>query len=246
VVGANPGESGPIILLVVRKLLLLIICFVPSLLCAAETWQEALGHMPLSTNVTQLNRTNCVQLMLNSFQSNETVKALIFMPGATDEFYMFRRAKATLTNASPSLLDAVNALTNQTLVRATFLPPFLLLHSDEDPLEPLHQIKNESTLEKLKQKPFVPHALYYDKDWDYLLPILKKTMRVQFLPQRYSRDSWHFYRHSFAAWNLNGWEALEAVSLAGKTKFTVNRNQVMFEADVRVRKLPTLDHYPHD
>jgi hypothetical protein len=230
----------------VRKLLLIFICLVPSLLSAAENWQEALSHMPLSTNVTQLNRTNCVQSMLNSFQSNDTVKALIFMPGATDEFYMFRRAKATLTNSSPTLLDAVNALTNQTLIRATFLSPFLLLHSDEDPLEPLYQIKNESTLGKLKQKPFVWHALFYDKDWDYLLPVLRPNLRVQFLPELYSRDSWHFYRHSFAAWNLSGWETLQAVSMAGKTKFTVKRNEVVFEADVRVRKLPTIDHYPHD
>ena len=245
-VRANSRESGSIVLLIVRKLLLIVIGLLPSLLDAAEQWQEALSQMPLKTNVTQLNRTNCVQLMLSSFQSNRTVKALIFMPGATDEFYMFRRARATLTNASPSLQDAVNALTNQTLIRATFLPPFLLLHSDEDPLEPLYQVESDSTLVKLKQKPFVPHAEYYDKDWDYLLPVLKKAVSMQLLPQLYSRDSWHFYRHSLAAWNLSDWEALEAISLAGKTKFTVKRNRVIFEADVRVRRFPSIEHYPHD
>ncbi len=45
--------------------------------------------MPLGTNVTELNRTNCVGIMLRAFQSNNVVKALIFMPGATDEFYFF-------------------------------------------------------------------------------------------------------------------------------------------------------------
>src|ERR1043165_7155168 len=86
---------------------------------AEETWQSALDRMPLNTAVTELNRTNCVEVLLNALQPDATVKALIFMPGATDEFYMFNRAKAALTNAAPSLLDAVNALTNQTYIRAT-------------------------------------------------------------------------------------------------------------------------------
>src|SRR6266404_2918704 len=103
---------------------------------AAETWPEVLARMPLNAAIPQLNRSNCVDTMLHAFQSNRVVKALIFMPAATDEFYLFRRAKADLTNASPTLLDAVIALTNQTFIRATFRPPLLLLHTDEDPLEP--------------------------------------------------------------------------------------------------------------
>src|SRR6266478_1597228 len=89
---------------------------------AADDWPAALARMPLAGHVAQLNRTNCVEIMLNAFQSNSIVKALIFMPGATDEFYMFRRARAELTNAHPSLLDAVCALTNQTLIRVTAKP----------------------------------------------------------------------------------------------------------------------------
>ena len=73
--------------------------------------------------------------MLDAFQSNAVVKALIFMPGATDELYFFRRAHAKLTNANPSLLDAIVALTNQTYIQATFQPPLLLLHTTEDPLD---------------------------------------------------------------------------------------------------------------
>src|SRR5437870_2191697 len=130
---------------------------------AAEPWQDALGRMPLETTVRQLNRTNCVELMLRSFQSNQVLKAIIFMPGATDEFYMFRRAKAELTNPSPSLLDALAALTNQTLIRATVHPPFLLLHTDEDPLEPLIRIGHPPTMEKLRQRRFLPHAVFNDR-----------------------------------------------------------------------------------
>src|SRR5437899_2268812 len=85
---------------------------------AAESWPEALARMPVGSQVRELNRTNCVELMLRALQLNDVVKAVVFMPAATDELYLFRRATAQLTNASPTLLDAVVALTNQTFIRA--------------------------------------------------------------------------------------------------------------------------------
>jgi hypothetical protein len=193
-----------------------------------------------------------VEVMLKAFQSNDVVKALIFMPGATDEFYMFKRARTRLTNASPTLLDAVSALTNQTFIRATFRAPFLLLHSDEDPLEPLITIEAESAVEKLKRTRFVARGVYNDRDWDFMQPILRDCVKTDIKPWRYSKASWHFYRHSFAAWNLNGWEALEAVALAGKTRFKVCRKslldfrgiEVEFKPDARVRSVPTLEAFP--
>jgi hypothetical protein len=200
--------------------------------------------MPLGANVTQLNRTNCVGLMLRAFQSNDVVKALVFMPGATDEFYFFRRARAKLTESPASLLTAVSALTNQTLIRATFRPPLLLLHTAEDLLEPAIRIKHQPTVERLEQARFVAHGLYNDRDWDYLQPILSATLRTDMRPVQYSYDSWHFYRHSFAAWNLTGWEALEATALAGQTSFTVRRKQVVFGLDTRPRVAPKVDSFP--
>src|SRR5262245_43548473 len=113
-----------------------------------EVWQLALSRMPLVSPVLELNGTNCVATMLPSFQSNHVVKGLIFMPGATDELYMFRRVRAVLTNAQPTLLDCVTALTNQTYIRATFRPPLLLLHTGEDSLEPWYEVKHQPTLEK--------------------------------------------------------------------------------------------------
>lgn len=205
----------------------------------ALTWQNAVGQMSLPGGVAQLAETNCVATMLRAFQSNATVKALIFMPGATDEFYLFHRARTTLTNDAPTLLDAVTALTNQTLIRATFLPPFLLLHSDEDPLTPLFKITDEATAMKLRQRKFLPHTLYNDRDWDFMMPVLEKQLKMDFRPWPHRRESWHFYRHSFASWNLTGWEALQAVSLAGKETFTVEKKRVNFFGDERVRTLPT-------
>ena len=77
------------------------------------------------------------------------------MPGATDEFYFFRRARAELTNSPASLLDAITALTNQTLIRATFRPPLLLLHTEEDLLEPALQVEHPPTADKIKHARFV-------------------------------------------------------------------------------------------
>jgi len=216
----------------------------PIAIGAAETWEAALAKMPLKVRVSELNRTNCVSVLLGSFQENQTVKAIVFMPGATDEFYMFGRAQARLTNATPSILDAVSALTNQTWIRATFTAPLLLLHTDEDPLDVLFKIEHEGTAKKIQNAQLAPHLLFDDRDWNFIQPILKKGFKVDVRPWRHSYDSWHFYRHSFAGWNLNGWEALKAVALAGKTSFTVQRRRLLFEGDERVRATPKLDAFP--
>lgn len=222
-----------------------LVCSFSALAYGAEpSWPDALSRMPLGATVAELNRTNCVDFMLRAFQSNCVVKALIFMPGATDEFYMFRRARAELTNAAPSLLDAVCALTNETFIRVTFRAPLLLLHTDEDPLEPLVVVEDQRTADKIKHARFVAHGVYNDRDWDFLEPILQHALKTDLRPWRHQFDSWHFYRHSFAAWNLTAWEAMEAAALAGKTKVTVRRKQVVFAVDTRVRAVPKVEFFP--
>jgi hypothetical protein len=201
---------------------------------ATDSWPEALGRMPLIHQVRQLNHTNCVEVMLGAFQANSVVKGLVFMPGATDEFYMFRRAEADLAGSQVSLFDAVAALTNQTVIRATFRPPLLLLHTDEDSIAPGTVVLDESTAARLREARAPEHLLCNDRDWDYLQPLLRWSLKVQLKPWQNSRDSWHFYRHSFAGWNLSGWEALEAAALAGKSRFTVRRKAVVFEIDRRM------------
>src|SRR5437016_4237904 len=71
----------------VPRLLLLgiILWFVNARLILSAPWEAALSQMSLG-HVTQLNRSNCVEVMLGAFQSNDAVKAIIFLPGATDEF----------------------------------------------------------------------------------------------------------------------------------------------------------------
>jgi hypothetical protein len=203
-------------------------------LAAQTTWQEEFAKMPLTEKVSELNRHNCVKVMLGSFQRNPAVKALIFMPGATDEFYFYRRARATLTNSAPTLLDAVLALTNQTYIRATLRPPLLLLHTAEDPLDPVIIIQDQHTADRLQKKHFEKHGLFNDRDWDFMQPILSFDLDTKMLPGLDSDDTHHFFRHSFAEFDLNGWDALRAVALAGKTCFTVQKKRVVFAGDTRV------------
>ncbi len=211
---------------------------------AGEPWQDALGRMPLAAPTTELNRTNCVPLMLNAFQSNGVVKALIFMPGATDELYFFRRAHATLTNANPSLLDAVTALTNQTHIQATFQPPLLLLHTTEDSLEVIAIVKNESTAAKLHQRLVPGRVLLNDADCGVVRSTLKGKLGIGLRPFENASETWHFYRHDFAACGVTDWEMLETLALAGKTTFTVNWLTAEFQPDRREGVAPKLETYP--
>ena len=200
---------------------------------AEESWSSALATMPLAREAHELGPTNCVDVLLRSFRSNHIVKGLVFMPGATDEFYMFHRARAQITGGSPTVLDAVVALTNQTLIRAVFKNPLLLLYTSEDLLEPDAVVEDITTAMRLKQQR-MQHLLWNDRDWDTVQPALKWPLKIGLRPWQGSRDSWHFYRHSFAGWGLSGWEALEATALAGKSRFTVRKNEVVFEPDTRV------------
>jgi hypothetical protein len=221
---------------VAARLAALVGLLAPAGPAAAQTnWQDELAKMPLTEKVGELNRHNCARVMLGSFRRNPAVQALIFMPGATDEFYFFRRARAKLTNGAPTMGDAVAALTNQTYIRATFNPPFLLLRTDEDPVEPIIVVQDQRTADRLRRKHFEKHGVFNDRDWDYLQPILSFDLDTKMFPGLNSHESHHFFRHSFAEFGLNGWDSLRAVALAGKTGFTVRRKNVVFTGDPRVK-----------
>ncbi len=220
---------------------------IPLAASADEPWQDALSRMPLAVPpgaTIELGRTNCVPLLLASFQSNSIVKALIFMPGATDELDFFRRAHAVLTNANPSLLDAVMALTNQTFIQAAFHPPLLLLHTTEDSLDGFASVKNKSTAAKLHQRPVPGTVLLDDADWGKTRAALKGKLVIGLRPFENALRTYHFYRHNFVACGLTDWEMLETLALAGKTTFTVNRLTADFQPDRRVVAPPKLEYFP--
>ena len=228
-----------------KSALLVIFIFVlGSHIFATETWQDALSRMPLGTNVTELNRTNGIATMLNAFQSNSVVKALIFMPGAADDFVFYRRAHATLTNANPTLADAVVALTNQTYIQAEFRSPFLLLYTTEDSLGPISVIKNKSTAAKLQARLVPGRMVFCDSNWDDTRPAVQKKLSVGVRPFANAPDSWHFWPNNFAAYGLTQWELLEAVALSGKTTFTAHWLTADFKLDTRAGPVQQLKKFP--
>jgi hypothetical protein len=203
-----------------------------------STWQSELAKMPLTSEVHELTEKNCVDVMLPSLHWNPTVKALVFMPGATDEFYFFHRAKAVLTNSQATLLDAVSALTNQTLIRATFRSPFLILHTAEDPMEPVGIIEDQKTADRIRSKELKHFAIYNDRRWDTMQPVLEFNLNVRFRPALKSHETAHFFRTTFCTWELNGMQMLEAMAMAGKTKFTIKKKLVVFQGDTRFLTRP--------
>jgi phosphoenolpyruvate synthase/pyruvate phosphate dikinase len=196
-----------------------------------QDWQGEFARMPLRVEPQLIVRTNSMQIMLAAFQRNPVVKALIFMPATTDEYYFFKRANFTLTNANPSLLDAVVALTNQTSVRLEIVRGMMRLYMPEDLTEHRYEVVSEQAVGRLKSRRFAEHVYLYDRDWDYLLPALEKRMDSWFTPGRKDPNSYHFYRHSIAAWDLTCWEMLEAAALAGRSSFTVDKRQIRFVFD---------------
>jgi len=209
-----------------------------NLVAAPADWKPALSRMPLEPGVRELNRTNCVPVMLQAFSDNDTVKALIFQPGATDELYFFKRVKAALDTAAPTLCDAVVALTNQTLIQAAWLPPFLVLHTSEDPLEVIALTNDPATTRAIESRRLNAAARFDDRDWEVMQAFLTNTLGLAVLPSGTAHESHHFFRHSFAACGLDGLELLQAAAMAGKTKYRVEPGQVVFSADPRMMTNP--------
>lgn len=185
--------------------------------------------MPLPSPAPPLNRDNAVCVLIESFRSNTIVKALVVLPSVSDDFYLVNRDKPKLDLHATNLLEAIITLTNATALRATFRAPFLLLHVDGDRLEALNQIEDSKHAERLRTGRHFPRASYCDAHWDHLQPALQKTFDRPVRPQARSQDAWHFDRHNFAGWGLTDWEWLEVIALSGKTRFTVQRQSVLFD-----------------
>ena len=198
---------------------------------ADPAWTEALRAMPLDPTTPRLNRANCVAVTLGAFRSNAVVKALLFLPGVSDDFYLIHRDDPALNIQARTLLEAVTALTNRTEVRVTYRAPFLLLHVDRDLLEPDMVIRNERAAARLKREKHLPHAVYCDRHWEALQPELKGRFPSKILPAARSEEAWHFNRHNLAGWGLSDWEWLEVLSLTGRTTVIVERSRLLWRVN---------------
>jgi len=186
--------------------------------------------MPLPSPAPLLNRENVVCLILDAFRSNELVRAMIVLPGVSNDFYLIHRDQPRLNLRASNVLEAVLALTNATELRATFQAPFLLLHLAEDRVQPRFAIQDQAAFRRLKSEHHLPHVLYCDAHWERLQPELRVSLGRVLRPEAQSTAAWHFERHHLAGWGLSDWEVLLAVSLASATTFRVEKKAVVFQS----------------
>lgn len=206
----------------------LFLCTVLPALAApsAPGWTDALRAMPLPAGAPPLNRDNAVAVLLQAFRSNATIKAMVVLPGVSDDFYLIHRDAPPLNLRATTLGDALAALTNATPVRLTWREPFLFVHVEGDRLEPAVQATDDETARRLRQEVALSGGTFVDRHWEKLQPQLTAGLRVPVQPAPASEDAWHFERHNFAAWNLTGWELLQVLSLTGNTRVTVQKQAV--------------------
>jgi hypothetical protein len=203
--------------------------FLPGLTVFGQaTWQEALARMKLPGEGNPVERENVISRILQGFQANAVVKAIIVLPAVSDDLYLINRDKPKLGLRATNLAETILLLTNATEIRVTFRAPFLLLHRGGDTLAPEYKVEDAVAVERLRNESHFSHALFLDLHWKKLRPVLNKALRPSIYPWSTSEESWHFARHYLAGWNLTDWELLSAVALSGNTTFTVAKRRVTF------------------
>lgn len=195
---------------------------------AEEAWRAALRAMPLAAGSGTLARSNCLPVLLGAFQSNNLVKALVVLPGVSNDFYLLNRDRP-LHLAANNLADALAVLAETTAVRVTFREPFLFLHTTKDKLKPATTSFSSALTKRLRGRCSAPQVLLVDRHWDGIQPWLARLSGLEVTPEPGSIDAWHFARHNLAAWQLDDWDLLCAISLSGGTKFTLGKSGLRFE-----------------
>lgn len=211
-----------------RLLVLLALLVLSPVLAAQDCWHDALKTMPLANRTALLNRSNTIPLLVESFRSNSSVKALVVLPAVTDDFYLINRDQPPLNLRAANVFEAITALTNATAVRVMFSSSFLLLHLDRDMIDPAVVIAHAPTADRLQGSRTWAHVAYCDEPWDRLQPALAEGLRLTVRPASDSAEGGHFYRVNLAGWQLTDLELLRAVALSSRTGISIERNRVTF------------------
>ena len=195
----------------------------------AQDWQTAFSKIPILTQTFPAYQTPPIELILTNFQPTAEIRGVILMPGAADRIIFYDWGQINLPQ-NPTLLDAVAALTNKVGLRVFVAPPFLLIGMPyDDPSDPL-AILTKTKPEKLKldQRKLPGRTYYIDRPYDRLVPKVEKLSRLRIKPSLSSPASWHFYRLSFVAYDVNAAELLRAVAYGTKTSVRIEGKRATF------------------
>jgi hypothetical protein len=206
-----------------RLFLAFVLIFFSFSLKAEDPWRDALAKMPLGVRKVRMQKLEPVEALFGAFRSNEVVRAVVFMPGATDQLYFFKDRDLKF-EPKASLLDAVDALTAKGRIKATYQPPFLLMHANDETWA-----KSPGNLPLRDGTVVLANGVFVDRSWERLLPEIQKVITFPILPEAESRDAWHFYRVCFKAWGLSEHELIEVVALSTKTEPKIRGKELVFE-----------------
>jgi hypothetical protein len=195
----------------------------------AQDWQTAFSKISIHTQTFPAHQTPPIELILTNFQPTAEIRGVILMPGAADRIIFYDWGEINLRE-NPTLLDAITALTNKVGLRVFVTPPFLLIGMPyDDPSDPL-TILPKTRPEKLKldQHKLPGRTYYIDRPYDRLVPKIQKVSRLRIKPSLSDPASWHFYRLSFIAYDLDAADLLRAVAYGTKTSVRIEGRRATF------------------
>jgi hypothetical protein len=210
--------------------LALLLIGLPGFLPAAETWPAALASIPIPAGAGELNRSNFISVVTAAFRARGPARAIVFLPGVTDDFYLVHRGEPLGLRAT-NVWDALAGLTNHSEVRLTFREPMVLVHLERDQREPVLTAAN--SVKERWQTARLPEGRFVDRGWASLQPELEKGLGRRIAPKSKAEAADHVSRINLVGSGLTDWEWLEAVSLASRTRVIVSRNRALFERIAR-------------
>jgi hypothetical protein len=191
-----------------------------------QDWRETLARTPFSKTSFQVYQTEPVELILKAFRPTGVLRGVVLMPGAADQIYFSDWGRVEL-GAAPSLLDALNALTNQARMSYSFVAPFLLIHLPRDTTnDPVTFVADAAA--KLHARKKLGEIFYLDRPYNRVLGELKKVTGLKANPDQRDPGSWHFYRLSLVGYDLSAPELLRAIAYGTKTSALVEKRRVVF------------------
>ena len=206
------------------RLLLLFLLLVPA---HSEDWRETLAKTPFPKDSFRAYQTEPVELILKAFRPSGELRGVVLMPAAADQIYFFDWGRVELAG-SPTLLDALNALTNKAQMTYSFVAPFLLIHLQRDTTgDPVTLTGDAPPKLQARKKP--GQIYYLDRPYDRILPALKKITALKSIPNQRDPSSWHFYRLAFVGYDLSAPEVLRAIGYGTKTAVRVEKKRVVFQ-----------------